>query len=51
MQWGAMTMDFRKPVEGAPQNLEVGQSVRFAFTIGGDGRPVLTRIERAEKSP
>jgi membrane fusion protein, copper/silver efflux system len=51
MQWGSMTMEFRKPADGTSQPIEVGQSVRFAFTIGDDGRPALTRIEPAEGVP
>ena len=51
MQWGSMTMEFRKPADGAPQELEVGEAVKFAFTISDDGRPVLTRIEPAESVP
>jgi Cu(I)/Ag(I) efflux system membrane fusion protein len=45
MQWGAMSMPFIKP-PGAPRtDLQTGQTVRFAFTMGEDGKPRLTRIE------
>lgn len=45
MQWGAMTMEFRFPSAGPRPELDVGEAVRFAFTMGDDGRPRLTRIE------
>jgi Cu(I)/Ag(I) efflux system membrane fusion protein len=51
MQWGAMTMEFALPAEGAPRELRVGESVSFAFTMGADGKPRLTRIEPAAEAP
>jgi len=45
MQWGAMTMDFGLPAGGLPTAFAPGQTVKFAFTMGNDGAPVLTRIE------
>ena len=45
LKWGAMTMDFLVPATGLPQGLKTGQRVRFAFTLGKDSQPVLTRIE------
>jgi Cu(I)/Ag(I) efflux system membrane fusion protein len=50
MQWGAMTMEFGKPANGLEQNLQIGESVSFAFTMGPDGKPQLTRIEPATES-
>ncbi len=45
LQWGAMTMEFMAPVKGLPQGLKVGQQIRFRFTMGADGVPVLTAVE------
>jgi membrane fusion protein, copper/silver efflux system len=45
MQWGAMTMDFKSPPSGIPSSIKPGARVRFAFTMGADGLPVLTHIE------
>lgn len=46
VQWGSMTMDFVLP-EPPPIALAVGQSVRFTFMLGGDGRPQIVAIEPA----
>ncbi|HEY2978270.1 MAG TPA: efflux RND transporter periplasmic adaptor subunit [Burkholderiaceae bacterium] len=43
LKWGPMTMDFKPPAQGLPRNVEVGDAVSFAFTMGTDG-PQLTRI-------
>ena len=43
LKWGPMTMDFKPPAQGLPRNVEVGDAVSFAFTMGADG-PQLTRI-------
>ena len=43
LKWGPMTMDFKPPAQGLPRNVEVGDAVTFAFTMGTDG-PQLTRI-------
>jgi Cu(I)/Ag(I) efflux system membrane fusion protein len=51
MQWGAMTMEFGLPADSAPRELRVGESVSFAFTMGADGKPRLTRIEPAPEAP
>jgi Cu(I)/Ag(I) efflux system membrane fusion protein len=50
LKWGAMTMEFGRPAKGLPQELKPGQRVRFHFTMGKDGQPVLTRIEPAGRS-
>ena len=47
IQWGAMTMEFILP-PGARPELRLDEPVRFAFTMGDDGKPRLTRIEPAE---
>jgi len=44
LQWGAMTMDFKAPASGLPNDIKPGQSVTFAFTMVKEGTPVLTRI-------
>lgn len=51
MQWGAMTMEFALPADGAARELRVGEAVSFAFTMGADGKPRLTRIEPAAETP
>jgi Cu(I)/Ag(I) efflux system membrane fusion protein len=50
IHWGAMTMDFGAPAKGLPPGLKPGQSVKFAFSINQDGRPMLTRIEPTDKA-
>jgi Cu(I)/Ag(I) efflux system membrane fusion protein len=47
IQWGAMTMEFILP-PGARPDLRPDEHVRFAFTMGDDGKPRLTRIEPDE---
>jgi Cu(I)/Ag(I) efflux system membrane fusion protein len=51
LKWGAMTMDFGRPASGSglPPGLKPGQRVRFTFTMGKDGQPVLTRVEPGSK--
>jgi Cu(I)/Ag(I) efflux system membrane fusion protein len=48
VQWGSMTMQFELPADRARTDLAIGDSVAFAFTMGADGKPRLTRIEPAE---
>ena len=48
IQWSAMTMEFILPPVDARPELRLAEHVRFAFTMGDDGRPRLTRIEPAE---
>jgi Cu(I)/Ag(I) efflux system membrane fusion protein len=43
-QWGAMTMQFELPAGAAQAELAVGEHVDFAFTLGADGKPKITRI-------
>lgn len=45
IQWGSMTMEFALPDAEAARGVEAGQSVRFAFVMGDDGKPRITRIE------
>ena len=47
IQWGAMTMQFELPAGAAPPGLAVGEHVDFAFTMGADGKPRITRIAPA----
>lgn len=49
MQWGSMTMEFILP-PGTPPDLRIEEQVRFAFTMGDDGKPQLTRIEPAGRT-
>src|SRR5690606_32837621 len=45
LEWPAMTMSFALP-QGSPlQGVEIGDDVRFAFAMGDDGAPRITRIE------
>jgi Cu(I)/Ag(I) efflux system membrane fusion protein len=46
LQWGSMTMEFILP-PGSRADLRVDEQVRFAFSMGEDGKPRLTRIERS----
>ena len=43
LQWGDMTMSFKKPATGATPNLKPGDAVQFEFVMGSDG-PQLTTI-------
>jgi membrane fusion protein, copper/silver efflux system len=43
LQWGDMTMSFRKPATGAMPNVKPGDRVEFEFSIGKEG-PQLTTI-------
>ena len=43
IQWGEMTMSFKKPVTGAMPNLKPGDRVNFEFSVGNEG-PQLTAI-------
>jgi len=50
--WPAMTMRFLLPDGDAARDFRTGESVRFAFTLGDDGQPHITRIEpTAEDAP
>ena len=44
MQWDAMTMDFKKPAAGIPQDLRAGSAVAFEFTQDPSGSFVLKSI-------
>ena len=44
MQWGAMTMDFKLPREGAPATVREGANVAFDFTAGPGGEFQITAI-------
>lgn len=44
IQWGPMTMEFKRPPPNAlPRNLKVGDSITFEFFMGPDGAQ-LTRV-------
>ena len=47
IEWPAMSMQFVLPPE-PPADLQVGQTVIFAFTMADDGQPHLTRIQALE---
>ena len=52
MKWGAMTMDFKNPVQQAlPSGLRAGDRVSFEFYIDDDGLPQLTRVSPAVSLP
>jgi membrane fusion protein, copper/silver efflux system len=46
LKWPAMTMGFKPPARGLPKELKVGDSVRFEFRQGQDGKFEITTIER-----
>ncbi len=48
IQWGAMTMEFVLPPV-PPSDLQLDEQVRFSFTMGGDGKPRLIKIEPLER--
>ncbi|MDQ6620668.1 MAG: efflux RND transporter periplasmic adaptor subunit [Pseudomonadota bacterium] len=50
MQWGAMTMEFALPSTDLARGVKPGDSVRFAFRVGADGQPTITRMERTESA-
>ena len=48
IKWGAMTMDFKLPKEGAPAGIVEGSSVKFEFTARKDGNFEITAIAPIE---
>jgi Cu(I)/Ag(I) efflux system membrane fusion protein len=46
LQWSAMTMDFKLPAAGLPQNVHQGDNVTFEFKQDKDGQAELTAITR-----
>jgi Cu(I)/Ag(I) efflux system membrane fusion protein len=47
LQWGAMTMDFKRPpADESPRSLAVGDRVSFEFVMDPTDGPTLTRISR-----
>jgi Cu(I)/Ag(I) efflux system membrane fusion protein len=47
LQWGAMTMDFKKPEGGIPQGIRPGSSVAFEFVQDPDGSFVIKSMTPA----
>jgi Cu(I)/Ag(I) efflux system membrane fusion protein len=47
LQWPAMTMGFKPPMDGVPAGLKVGDKVRFTFARSQDGGYRVTHIEAA----
>ena len=47
LQWGPMTMDFRKPEAGVPPGIGAGSSVAFEFVQAADGSFALKSIAPA----
>ena len=47
LQWGPMTMDFKKPEGGIPQGIGQGSSVAFEFTQDAGGSFVIKSITPA----
>jgi hypothetical protein len=43
-----MTMEFALPPT-PPSDLQLNDQVRFSFTMGSDGKPRLTKIDRLEQ--
>ena len=48
IKWGAMTMDFKLPKEGAPAGIVEGGNVKFEFTARKDGNFEITAIAPIE---
>lgn len=44
LKWGAMTMGFKLPREGAPKDLAPGQKVHIVFTVSTGGEPQLLHL-------
>ncbi len=44
LKWPAMTMPFKRPPQGLPRGLAVGDMVRFEFYVAEDGSAQLTRV-------
>ena len=44
MKWGPMTMDFKLPAGGVPNNVKAGDRVTFEFLIDKEGLPQLTAV-------
>ena len=52
LKWGAMTMDFKTPVQQAlPPGLRTGDRVSVEFFMDNDGLPQLTRVAPAASLP
>ena len=48
---GAMTMEFKAPVEGMPRNVAKGDRVQFEFVMPKDDGPTLTSITPIAPTP
>ena len=48
---GAMTMEFKAPVNGMPRNVAKGDQVQFEFVLPKDGEPTLTHITPVASLP
>src|SRR5258708_33860499 len=46
LQWGAMTMGFKAPANGLPQNVAVGDTVSVEIRATKGGTVEITRIAR-----
>jgi Cu(I)/Ag(I) efflux system membrane fusion protein len=51
LHWGAMTMAFKTPAHGVPQDLAVGDAVSFEIRETQGGKFEITRIARAGGVP
>lgn len=52
LKWGAMTMDFKTPLQQAlPPGLRTGDRVSFEFYMDNDGLPQLTKVAPAASLP
>ena len=51
MHWGAMTMDFKLPKEGAPRGVTAGDRVDFEFYMDSEGMPQLTSVKQLPPEP
>jgi Cu(I)/Ag(I) efflux system membrane fusion protein len=51
LQWGAMTMGFKPPTDGLPENVAVGDSVVFEIRQTEDGMFEITTISPIANTP
>ena len=51
LQWGSMTMDFKRPEGALPGALAVGDAVDFEFFIAADGTPQISALKVLARGP
>jgi membrane fusion protein, copper/silver efflux system len=51
LKWGAMTMDFKLPKDGAPRGLEAGDRIDFEFYMDAENMAQLTTTTLLQPEP